>query len=655
MDSSLQTLSKIFSERLFRIPDYQRGYAWTEKQVRDFWNDIEQLSPDTSHYTGVLTLENVPASEYARWDNDLWIIAAKNYQPFFVVDGQQRLTTAVLLIQVILESLPDDGKLNFTDKADIKRKFIVDSKDGFISRSYVFGYQANNPSYIHLRAKIFNENVADQAEDTVYTQNLDRAKAFFREKVSALGKDALEILYRKITQSLLFNVFTISSEVDVCVAFETMNNRGKPLSYLELLKNRLIYLTLKLQDTVHEQVRLREVINDCWRAIYHNLGRNRERTSDDDRLLTTHYVVYFGASVPEPELVARTYYLRSGRNQSSPAADLLEQTFITRNIGPDVKPEKRITTLFIHDYAQSLQEAAKTWFGLYSPLRSDFDTTSQIWLDKLTRLNADDFVPLLLVTMQLSVSDLKKVQLLKAVERHLFVMMLSPNRYYLPPPYIRGSYEPALLAIRLKAGDITLDKVVQEVVRSTDQLLNDPDLMRSVFAKFRSDGWYEWPGLRYFLFEYNLDAQRRSKTERTKLHWPEFNGKREDFMTVEHIYPRSARHPYWQSQFDGFTTQQRKALRESLGNLLPLSRGKNASLSNRPFPEKAHGETDTYVSYTYGCYAENEVSRKKDWSPAEITERGLKLIGYLERRWQIHLGDDNAKLDILGIPFMAST
>ena len=43
METTLLTLSKIFTERLFRIPDYQRGYAWTEKQLKDFWSDLEQL------------------------------------------------------------------------------------------------------------------------------------------------------------------------------------------------------------------------------------------------------------------------------------------------------------------------------------------------------------------------------------------------------------------------------------------------------------------------------------------------------------------------------------------------------------------------------------------------------------------------------------
>lgn len=114
MDNQLLTLSKIFTERLFRIPDYQRGYAWTEKQLKDFWNDIQQLEPNHNHYTGVLTLENVPREIFNKWDDDVWIIDNKSYQPFFVVDGQQRLTTAIILIQSILERAPAGEKLNFT-------------------------------------------------------------------------------------------------------------------------------------------------------------------------------------------------------------------------------------------------------------------------------------------------------------------------------------------------------------------------------------------------------------------------------------------------------------------------------------------------------------------------------------------------------------
>lgn len=98
METTLLTLSKIFTERLFRIPDYQRGYAWTEKQLKDFWSDLEQLEIGKNHYVGVLTLERVDEKSFNKWDDDKWIIKSKKYEPYYIVDGQQRLTTAIILM-----------------------------------------------------------------------------------------------------------------------------------------------------------------------------------------------------------------------------------------------------------------------------------------------------------------------------------------------------------------------------------------------------------------------------------------------------------------------------------------------------------------------------------------------------------------------------
>ena len=51
MKTELITVSRIFTESLYRIPDYQRGYAWGTDQLADFWLDIEQLDSDAKHYT----------------------------------------------------------------------------------------------------------------------------------------------------------------------------------------------------------------------------------------------------------------------------------------------------------------------------------------------------------------------------------------------------------------------------------------------------------------------------------------------------------------------------------------------------------------------------------------------------------------------------
>lgn len=650
MDTQLLTLSKIFTERLFRIPDYQRGYAWTEKQLKDFWNDIQQLEAYHNHYIGVLTLEDVPEDVYLQWEDDLWIIEAKSYQPYFVVDGQQRLTTAIILIQVILEHLHPGQKLNFTDQADIQRRFIFDSKDDGISRSYVFGYEKDNPSYEFLKTKIFCERSSTgRLEETVYTQNLRHAKEYFIKLISSFQQPELEVLYRKVTQQLLFNIFTITEDVDVCVAFETMNNRGKPLSHLELLKNRLIYLSLKFDTPNYEQQKLRSAINDCWKALYHNLGKNKNQPLDDDRFLFTHYIIYFGKTLFDKETPDELRHFRN-RYYADYARDLLEKRFVPRNVTPDAPADEKITLKDVYQYVSSLQDAVELWYKIWNPFDSDLSNEVKLWLDKLNRLGMNHFLPLVLAFFQSVTDEKKRVLFLQTIERHQFIISLT-NRYFgLPYPF---EVEPQVFkwAISFKEGRTTAEKFKKQLSDFTENMLKERNFMHDLTLRFRGDGFYNWDGIRYFLFEYNLDMQMRSKTARPKIFWPEFTEDRKDYITVEHIYPRQARHTYWTSRFKGLTQKQRIVLRNSLGNLLPLSKPKNSSLSNNPFPDKVDGKTHPVVGYRYGSYAENEVSKQKEWTPLHILQRGLSMLDFMEQRWDIQLGSETNKKKMLGLDF----
>lgn len=59
----IQSLDDVFNKRIFRIPDYQKGYAWLDKQLIDFWDDIISLDGSRYHYTGVLSIKEVPEEE----------------------------------------------------------------------------------------------------------------------------------------------------------------------------------------------------------------------------------------------------------------------------------------------------------------------------------------------------------------------------------------------------------------------------------------------------------------------------------------------------------------------------------------------------------------------------------------------------------------
>ncbi|EBF6065401.1 DUF262 domain-containing protein [Campylobacter lari] len=298
--NELKSLKNIFDGKYLRIPDYQRGYAWEYNQLKDFWEDLENLENDKTHYMGVLTLEKV-TQEKKEEKIEYWKIdygAYKSDNVFYVVDGQQRITTSIILISVILNNIKEtqqtkDKTLWFTDEEynDLYKKYIAKSNQNG-EYLYYFGYTADNPSYEFLKTKIFeNKSISNTNNETLYTANLENAKKFFKEKINNFTLKQKENLFKKVTEQLLFNVYEISNDLDVFIAFETMNNRGKKLSNLELLKNRLIYLSTKFED--EDKFSLRRKINECWKKIYEYLGKNKLQPLNDDVFLKNHWIMYF--------------------------------------------------------------------------------------------------------------------------------------------------------------------------------------------------------------------------------------------------------------------------------------------------------------------------------------------------------------------------
>ncbi|MDP9454428.1 MAG: DUF262 domain-containing protein [Actinomycetota bacterium] len=309
------SLDSLFKEKLFRVPDYQRGYAWQPEQLRQFWEDILNLPKGRSHYAGVLTLKEIPYSEIEESDNEYWLIEDHSYRLYHAVDGQQRLTTFIIFLQAFVDltrSLPEnkgkkDGDVFVSDSlsvGDVLDRFLFRTKPrGDKYRTYKFGYTVDNPSHDYLRYRILDEQGGGAVQETFYTLNLANALRYFSGRLEKLYQDegsaGLENIYKKLTKRFLFNEYVIKDEFDVFVAFETMNNRGKQLSTLELLKNRLIYLTTLYEDhelDAADRRSLRNAINNAWKEVYHQLGRNKTEPLNDDEFLQAHWMMYFGYS-----------------------------------------------------------------------------------------------------------------------------------------------------------------------------------------------------------------------------------------------------------------------------------------------------------------------------------------------------------------------
>lgn len=643
MNTQLNSISKIFTETILRIPDYQRGYAWLEKQIQDFWVDIEQLEKDHNHYLGVLTLEPVPESSYKQWQDDIWIINSKKYTPYYVIDGQQRLTTVIILIQCIYEWCVSNSidTLNYTDIQDIKKKFISESKDKGISQSYLFGYEKDNPSYEYLKHSIFNneDHLQRQFQDTAYTSNLENAKQSFTLKLKNLTKEEVESIYIKTTQHLHLNIYSLSKDIDVHVAFETMNNRGKPLSHLELLKNRLIFLSVKTKDEESEKSKLRTTINETWKTIYHQLGRNKENLLSDDEFLSTHTIIYFNHKENQEIFIPDSRVHR--RNKTYYQDFLLENHFTIKSLY-----NENINTNTIYNYAINLKSSIETWFNIMNPQQCHYNDATKIWLERVRKINSSN-TNLLVMAIFTKEKDIeKRITFLQVLERSLFIDIFVRLQHI--STSVSSSVQ-NMFDILLKNKETNTESVIRILGRHSTRILDFFQKEIQDQQNTSKTNYYKWRGIYYLLFEYNYYLMTSSKSKSLKLEWRPEND--DDYLTIEHIYPQTDSEPYWQENFKNYTNNEKNVLKNTLGNLVPISQPKNASLGNRSFIEKK-ARPDSTIGLSYGSYVENEVAQNENWTAVEITKRGLKLLDFLESRWDINLGTNEQKIKFLGLDFV---
>jgi uncharacterized protein with ParB-like and HNH nuclease domain len=690
----LQSLDDVFNKKLFRIPDYQRGYAWGKKQLIEFWEDLVSLR-NRDHYTGVLYIKSVQELVWKNWNDERWLIEKRNYVPYFIVDGQQRLTTISILLQCLIEyveKLPKNAEyednsiyLGSYKLKEIKEKFIVISQPPEnIINTYKFGYETKNPSFEFLRYNIFNEQSAGTINETFYTLNLENAKLFFQDNIKVLvnefGVEMLEKLYEKITHKLKFNVYEISDDFNVFVAFETINNRGKSLSDLELLKNRLIYLTTLYDDNdVKEDIKIavRKNINDAWAEIYLQLGKNKNHPLNDDDFLRAHWIMYFKYSRKKGD-----DYIRFLLDEEFSQKKVLEKVEVRTNAIQEVVEIKEllqdddeineIDDVFvstnqvklpiseINDYVLSLKVAAKHWYNSYNPENNnDLEQEERIHLDRLNRIGMAYFRPLILASLMkedILLND--RVNLLKAIEKFIFLCFRVSRAM---SNYKSSVYYGA--ARDLYKGNSIIKDILLSLENDLKWCYTDENKFKIsyfndfIYRKFKSGGtgFYGWNGLRYFLFEY--EEYLRVSRGQPKISWSNFTKSDNDKFSIEHIFPQTATHEKWTSNFRNFTDFEIKCFKGSIGNLLALSSSINSSLLNDWFEDKKRTKIDASGNvsrngYSNGSYSEQEVAQYSDWSPAEILERGLKLLQFMEYRWGIDLGDKSDKLKILHLDFI---
>lgn len=256
----LLDLDGVMEKGVFEIPSYQRGYAWQKRQLKDFWNDLEHVSKlrNQFHYMHSLTLREL--------ENEF------ENSAFEIIDGQQRLATSLILLGLLAKT---------TQNKDPKYSLI--NLEPILSYKYYGLSEA-------FRAITEEEKDLEAFKTSFYAKNLIEAYAFFKEKISDTPIETLEKMFDAFIKKMLFSVVGLNdNRIDPFSSFETINNRGKDLSTLELLKNRLHFVAHKICDGKKLE-KLQQEINDTYTLIYHDL-----RQFEDDHLegFLKHFVAYY--------------------------------------------------------------------------------------------------------------------------------------------------------------------------------------------------------------------------------------------------------------------------------------------------------------------------------------------------------------------------
>lgn len=224
-------------DKVFIIPPFQRNYEWTTEQCEELFEDILiAVKNNKNHYLGNII--------YYEGENN-----GASFSENILIDGQQRVTTILLLLCAIRDISSDDT---------LKKK---------IDRKYLKNEDADDSYRVRLKQTDYDEGCFERLVDGTFgTDETGRiAENYNRFKELIIGsqidpKDLFEIIPK--LEVVEVNLQTSALET-VQTIFEKINSTGKPLSAADLLRNYLLITNnAKEQERLYKNywVKIEEII-----------------------------------------------------------------------------------------------------------------------------------------------------------------------------------------------------------------------------------------------------------------------------------------------------------------------------------------------------------------------------------------------------------
>ena len=581
MNGTLTSLNQLLlSDWLFEIPIYQRGYAWEKENLRDLWDDLYYLG-DREHYFGTILVKKADKTTVG---------GLKTFDHFEVIDGQQRLTTTIILLRELISQVKEFGDEEMSDQASkLEENYIV------YPPHYKLTIGGDDKSF--FRDSILAGTSAT-APQTRAQERLRSAQTFFRDQFNQRREQEddqyLDFLgkFKSRIGRLQVMLYIVPSNAEAVRMFETVNDRGRPLTNLEKTKSILMYASYLVVDDPTTLDTLLSDLNDHFSAIYKcfkdievELGLR-----DAGEIQRYHHIFFIGSKDSHKHM----------------------RVLKDRLMGKSRK-DKKDCEWFIRSYASNLRKAFETMRDIARRRRDGSALGSTI--DRLFLVGrVGNLYPLLIAAWQSFGEDSQRQEILRLFEAFVFRVYRVIRRYS-----HTGRSGLNWWARQVHGGHLAFGDFLQGLRELTLDWASD-DTFRRELSGTHCYGSLGTRTIKYLLAQY--ENKLRAKSDEP-LSVPLKEILSSEYET-EHILPQ---HPA-----GGLGEEEMAAHQEivhRLGNLTIASKAWNRSMSNRPFEEKKEYYGDSILR------VQRDLQKWEEWNESSIQERGDEIIDFALERWRI--------------------
>ncbi|MBA4318801.1 MAG: DUF262 domain-containing protein [Flavobacterium sp.] len=566
--SNQQTLQQFFTSKIFKIPKYQRSYAWDRQNIWELFEDIQEAINTTSHhYIGTVVLAKTP-------DGNI----------FNIVDGQQRITTIILFISVIIKKLDDEDDQKFYSRCYIKEKAF---KLTPLERDTDFFFQLlNGVSESNLKPESKSQRFMLEAynEMTEIVEDL---------------KDPLSFL--KAIENLSILEFIEQNESDAIRIFQTVNDRGKMLSRMDKIKSLLFYFSNKYLDKKYD-----DIINDKFGEIF--------ELYDDIKLIGEEQEINVISSkqFTEDDLL-RHHHICFSQESYDPTGQQVLTNVKEKLVGFRKKQDLESLDRYISKYLNSIFEYVSSFHRIISRTVNDEDYyklfsilgLSVVYYPAITQLEKQNFLGQILPKKNISV--LKMVEIID-------VRVFKVREY-------AGKKHAAEFSYELNVKKWTIQELESHLSWFNSYEIND-DRFRDYIA--HRDYYKQTSLLRILFIDYCERIIGKSYDINTLKKIMAAN------PTIEHILSQT---PKFKPRSYGFKDPEDfENHKNLLGNLTLLETKINSSIKNHDLVEKvpAYGKSKFKITSKLGTSIAtgNCIFKKND-----LIQRSEDLAKDFSTRW----------------------